>query len=126
MNKSVPSVSVKYAANGSSNKSNELDMRAMQNAALASRVIRATLVAGLIRKADADRPRPCCICTGMGVTWKTFDRVLIAQTQTRGGDLESNDKSNRYVGHGAALLFDWVLRARPQARGSALIRKKTT
>jgi hypothetical protein len=57
MNKSVPSVSVKYAANGSSNKSNELGMRAMQNAAQASRVIRATLVAGLIRKADADRPR---------------------------------------------------------------------
>jgi hypothetical protein len=62
----------------------------------------------------------------MGVMWKTFDRVLIAQTRTRGGNLESNYKLNRYVGHGAALLFDWVLRTRPKARGSALIRKKTT
>ena len=30
MTKGVPSVSVKYAANGSSTKSNELGMRAMQ------------------------------------------------------------------------------------------------
>jgi len=37
MTKSVPSVSVKYAANGSSTKSNELGMRAMQERAYEKR-----------------------------------------------------------------------------------------
>ena len=37
MTKSVPSVSVKYAANGSATKSNELGMRAMQERAYEKR-----------------------------------------------------------------------------------------